>query len=1173
MARLFFGLAFLAGVLFPFVVARGPVVWAQDRPSGIEELQRGQPDAEAEPAAQGLGQLLIRDAQSGAWRRLSVARYHVNVVLHAPVALVQIDQTFYNPYDGQEEGTFVFNLPRGASVSRFAMYVTPTELIEGELVERGRASNVYESIVRTKRDPAILEQIGDNLFRMRVFPVPGRGMKQILLDFTVPLEPEPDGTCRFSLPLLSDLEPIWDFRVGGRIFGPVPRESIASPSHPDLTLGDLLPAQVPDDAEDAAVGAFGGPSIPFELTRQNYEPSHPFTLHFQHAPEGAVSLQTYRAAPLVTSWRRGQEPADPDSRYPLTYFRVELHDPAIGNRTSKPLDLLILADTSAAVRGQPEVAEAVGRLIDHLRPDDRVRLVCVDVAARPMHEGWLTPGSGELKDARERFGDEFCLGGADLAGSFREALGAFEPAGADRRRLVVYVGSGADTLAPDSEPERLEKLVRLFDGAAAPLLTVYVLGRDLRLAAMAQEEPADPMPQGRELLEAVALATGGLMWDAWDPAAQRAFDRWLALGMPTPLRITDVRVTDAKPDDLFFPTAWTPGEPFVILGRMVTGLMHNGFDVHVTTLLDGKPMELHYHLEAEEQHGNVLIGRLWAQRKLSELALALPALPRPDSAEHRRVVALSREWSVLSPLTAFLVLESERDYARWGIDRLRRRYWRPAGAADDVPLPQEWLDRVLAVRGLPADRAIRQRPREDDPEGLRRLLDELGHRDPLDGLGWQRRLFAPSSEAPESPRPSLTPLLCAPFEAGEDYERLFPHYRALLTPIDISRLFFTLDEFAEWLKERTGVPVEVDHKALDDFGLSADMKLDAQGIVMGRGELSLHSYVRHVLSRFALTVHGEPNRLIITTPEEAEARLLTDIYPVADLMLPDHVTPPELLADPLFDLGQAAEARIRRNLRQPISVKASDTPLSEILTNLATKLDVPLIIDDRALGDAGLDATMPVSVQCEDLPGEEVLTTMLWQQGLCYTVRDEALVVTTPEDVDYGLTVRLHSVRGVAYEYRVARQEHESLPAWFPGLGGEGGGSAAMGGGMAGGLGGGGGGRGRVAGGGLGGMAFFGGFGDASSLGSTPRRSPDGSTVHAGLSTGGELPLAPPEPDQTSEPDPARDAPSEDGPAIGDELPASSRDLLVDAVPEAWTYEIDFDSIIELITQSVSPHT
>jgi hypothetical protein len=143
-----------------------------------------------EPAkrGQGLGQLLVQDSQSGAFRRLQVARYHVNVVLAPPVALVQIDQTFYNPFNEQREGTFVFNLPPGASVSRFAMYVTNTDLIEGELIDRERAREVYGRIVSRRRDPAILEQIGDNLFQMRVFPIFARDVKRILLDFTVPLE-------------------------------------------------------------------------------------------------------------------------------------------------------------------------------------------------------------------------------------------------------------------------------------------------------------------------------------------------------------------------------------------------------------------------------------------------------------------------------------------------------------------------------------------------------------------------------------------------------------------------------------------------------------------------------------------------------------------------------------------------------------------------------------------------------------------------------------------------------------------------------------------------------------------------------------------------------------------------------------------------------------------------
>lgn len=79
----------------------------------LAEESAAQLATKSPPPSQGLGQLVITDAQSGSPIRLDVARYHVNVVLHPPVALVQIDQSFYNPYPAQQEGTFVFNLPRG----------------------------------------------------------------------------------------------------------------------------------------------------------------------------------------------------------------------------------------------------------------------------------------------------------------------------------------------------------------------------------------------------------------------------------------------------------------------------------------------------------------------------------------------------------------------------------------------------------------------------------------------------------------------------------------------------------------------------------------------------------------------------------------------------------------------------------------------------------------------------------------------------------------------------------------------------------------------------------------------------------------------------------------------------------------------------------------------------
>ena len=267
--------------LFAILCCWSGVAAAQFGGPPARRVSRPRPTTPATPAkpttpAQGLGQLVVQDAQSDSPVRLNVARYHAHVVLQPPVALVQIDQSFYNPYDRQEEGTFVFNLPRGASVSRFAMYVTPGQLIEGELVERQRAADIYQSIVTRRRDPAILEQIGDNLFKMRVFPIPPKDTKRILLDYTIPLESSA-GECRFRLPLFSDLEPIWDFRLTGVIRAAVRPDGAASPSHPAATFQR--------DADG---------TVRFELAGQNYQPQSDFLLSFA---EQTTAEPTVRVSP------------------------------------------------------------------------------------------------------------------------------------------------------------------------------------------------------------------------------------------------------------------------------------------------------------------------------------------------------------------------------------------------------------------------------------------------------------------------------------------------------------------------------------------------------------------------------------------------------------------------------------------------------------------------------------------------------------------------------------------------------------------------------------------------------------------------------------------------------------------------------------------------------------
>src|SRR5262249_7068341 len=102
-------------------------------------------------------------------------------------ARTTIDQTYFNHHSWRLEGTFHFPVPPDASLSRLAMYVADGKecrLMEGGMAERDHAGNVYEKIVQSQRDPALLEWVDGSTFKMRVFPLEARQEKRIILSYT-----------------------------------------------------------------------------------------------------------------------------------------------------------------------------------------------------------------------------------------------------------------------------------------------------------------------------------------------------------------------------------------------------------------------------------------------------------------------------------------------------------------------------------------------------------------------------------------------------------------------------------------------------------------------------------------------------------------------------------------------------------------------------------------------------------------------------------------------------------------------------------------------------------------------------------------------------------------------------------------------------------------------------
>src|SRR5437868_12129774 len=114
---------------------------------------------------------------------LAMVYHRVNVTIEDQVSVTTVEQAFRNHTDRQLEATYVFPVPRGASVNRFTMLVDGKE-VSGEMVDAAKARQIYTDIVRRTQDPGLLEYLGNNLMRLRVFPILPKKDQKITLRYT-----------------------------------------------------------------------------------------------------------------------------------------------------------------------------------------------------------------------------------------------------------------------------------------------------------------------------------------------------------------------------------------------------------------------------------------------------------------------------------------------------------------------------------------------------------------------------------------------------------------------------------------------------------------------------------------------------------------------------------------------------------------------------------------------------------------------------------------------------------------------------------------------------------------------------------------------------------------------------------------------------------------------------
>jgi hypothetical protein len=105
-----------------------------------------------------------------------------------------------------------------------------------------------------------------------------------------------------------------------------------------------------------------------------------------------------------------------------------------------------------------------------------------------------------------------------------------------------------------------------------------------------------------------------------------------------------------------------------------------------------------------------------------------------------------------------------------------------------------------------------------------------------------------------------------------------------------------------------------------------------------------------------------------------------------------------------------AREQIAELLAKKSSIPLTQTPIREALKTLADDHKLPVVVDVKALADAGINLDWSVSLDAAERPLVEILDELIKPRELKWLIRGHTVYVTTPERIEELTSVRLYWV-------------------------------------------------------------------------------------------------------------------------------------------------------------------
>lgn len=362
--------------------------------------------------------------------------------------------------------------------------------------------------------------------------------------------------------------------------------------------------------------------------------------------------------------------------------------PPVSNAPEGVNGLTLLVDTSASrALGYAAQLRLLDRLVEGLSrgagADTPLRVVAFDQETVSLFEG---KASGYGKEARTALNDRRALGASDIT----QAL---------------------EWLAENTTKGRYDRLILVSDGVATSgeVKGEAVASAALSLAAVGFER-IDALALGGlrdsdqlKRITTAGLAHDGVVIDGALPITEighklsHSTTSGLKVQVPGAKWVWPQQLDGVQPgDEVLIFTDLPAGKPFSLM-------------------LSGKPVELSS--KSLTQAPRPLLQRAWVRARINRLMHQAETLgagdPDLQTALRTQVIGLSTEHRVLSPYTALLVLETERDYRRYGIKRTALANILTVGASGVTVLADRTVTRPKP-RPMKKAKTVRRRPRPTD---------------------------------------------------------------------------------------------------------------------------------------------------------------------------------------------------------------------------------------------------------------------------------------------------------------------------------------------------------------------------------------------------------------------------------------------------------------------------